>query len=619
MYKCSKVRNCIHLASVCDEHQDCPLGDDELVCQLKTVSCPEYCSCISLTIVCLSESNIFINLLSYPYVYASISSRAFMSIKMLHVFQDLVFLGLRNTSITSVCQHISLQSIVLLSVRFSPLKVIEHRCFPHQRKITILILANNIIQTLEQGSLFDLSDLTVLNLSHNSIKVIPEITPYGVTMKVLSLYGNSLSMQSIKGLQHFNILKIETFQFSLCCGVQHNTHCHVSHPWYISCSDLLSSHTKIVFILASTVTLCSTLLALVVCLFMWHKCRRTHSASYNLIIISTCADHSLFEIYLFGIWIAAVLFHSLFVEYEAIWRASSICFIFSGLLSFHSVSAPALAFYLSLSRFMVVKYPIETKFKLQSFCQRCLIVILLFGSSVAVVVVVFSWNFHKITSNVLCFPFIDPTHSFGLVRLWTFLSSSFQIGIAVVVSTLSIQLVVALRRAQNIVSGHCSKVNRSKTISIQLAVLSISSILCSCTSNTIYLTSHFIEKYSIDLMALTISLCDTINIVVTNCFFVATARRNLFKAQEKKEVKPAGASLRTGWNIQVVLSCTQFFFWFLLIDRCKPAMLHHTQWTNCTNTPHTCPMCNSTPHTHTQTHTHTISALHKHLRTDFGL
>ncbi len=526
MLLCHKARNCVHIGSVCDGHQDCPLGDDELVCQLKTIICPEFCNCVALTVVCSSESSIFFNQNSYPYVYASISSRALVSIEMLHVFQGLVFLRLKNTSITSICQHISLQDIIFLSVRSSPLKVIQHRCFLHQRKIIALKLINDNIQTLEKWSMADLANLTLLNLSHNCIKVIPEITPYGVTMKVLSLYGNSLSMQSIKGLHHFNILKIETFKYSLCCGVQDKTHCHVTHPWYISCSDLLSSHTKIVYIVASFITLGSTTLVLVAYLVIWYKHRRTNSACYNLIVISICADHSLFEIYLFGIWNAAVFYNSIFVEYEAIWRKSSICVIFSSLLSFHSFSAPALAFYLSLTRLMVVKYPIETKFKLQSFCQRCLFVILLLGSSFVVVVLMFSWNSHRIVSNVLCFPFIDPSHSYVAVRVLTYLSSSFQIGLSLVVSLLNIQLVVTLRSTQSKIGRHCSKVDRSKAMLIQLAVLSISSILCSCTSNTIYLTSHSIEEYSIDLMALTISLSNTTNIVVINCVFFATTSRS---------------------------------------------------------------------------------------------
>ncbi len=523
MYKCHKVKDCIRVGSVCDGNQDCPLGDDEFLCQLRTVSCPEVCNCIVLTIVCFSTTNIIFRKQSYPHVYVSLQSTATMALSLLHVFQELIFLVVRNTCITSICHHTSAQHIIFLSVTFTPFAVVEHRCFQHQRKITVLNLTNDNIHTLEEGSLADLVELTFLNLSHNKIKVMGDIMHCETGVKMLSLFGNIISIEGIGGLQHLKVSNIETFQYSLCCVVPHDVHCNVPHPWYTSCSALLLDHTKFIFIFCSFVSTGSTVIVLVHQRYKRNKGRTANNSCYNFVVVTICADQGLFEVFLFGLWNVCVSYKDVFVEYEATWRASSACFILNSVWSFHSSTAPALVFYLSLSRLFVVKFPIETKFKQLSFCQRCVLVILLICFCFAVFVLIHSWFFHRIIPNVLCFPFIDPTHSYSMVKILAFFSGCFQMSICLLVLVTNVQLVVILRKRQRKIKRHCSKVYRGKTIQNQLAVLSITNIICYFTSNTIFLSSHFVEEFSMDMTALTLALCETTNMVVTNCIYFATA------------------------------------------------------------------------------------------------
>ncbi len=46
MYKCRGTKQCIHLSDVCDDHVDCKYGEDEKQCQLHGVKCPDGCTCL---------------------------------------------------------------------------------------------------------------------------------------------------------------------------------------------------------------------------------------------------------------------------------------------------------------------------------------------------------------------------------------------------------------------------------------------------------------------------------------------------------------------------------------------------------------------------------------------
>ena len=44
---------CIHLGSVCNSQNDCPLGDDELFCDLKDRTCLPGCHCLLYGLFCI--------------------------------------------------------------------------------------------------------------------------------------------------------------------------------------------------------------------------------------------------------------------------------------------------------------------------------------------------------------------------------------------------------------------------------------------------------------------------------------------------------------------------------------------------------------------------------------
>ncbi len=528
LFRCNKIKTCVHVANVCDGHPNCPLEDDEIFCQLKEINCPNSCHCMALTILC-SATRVMFNLFSYPYVYATVLSSGLSSFDVLSGFQQLSFLNLRNTSVGSVCHQVFAQKLIFLSVNFSPVKLLEKKCFPHHQHLIVLDLSTNKIYTVQINSFVGLLNLTFLNLSHNYLSELGTVLQTNQFLKVLSVLGNELTVKTTHGLQNLNIFKMETEEYSICCMLQDIAECSAPPPWYVSCSQLLIKHVHIIFILASILTIGTTLLTFGGHSYLYQSGKRSERTYFHLVVVFMCTNNFLYESYLVGLWIANEYFGAELVANEVKWRASGVCFTLFGIMSLFCFTGPCLAFYVSLSRFKVVKCPIKTKFKQQSFSQRCIISIFLVSFFFTLIFLVLFISFHKIVPDVMCFPFLDPGHSVAVVKVLTFFTTSFQVCLANSGVIAHVLLFVALKDAQDMMDmrGQSNKV--SATTIIQLVVLSMTNICCCAAANSVYVVSHFKDKYSIEMVQLTISVCDAAGILITNCVFVATASRNFVR------------------------------------------------------------------------------------------
>ena len=71
MFKCKGTfSKCIHLGNICDNIKNCPLGDDEFLCEVKDITCPVNCQCLSLAISC-RQGNLPSVKIVLPFIYIS--------------------------------------------------------------------------------------------------------------------------------------------------------------------------------------------------------------------------------------------------------------------------------------------------------------------------------------------------------------------------------------------------------------------------------------------------------------------------------------------------------------------------------------------------------------------
>ncbi len=52
LFKCRNSAICLHFSSVCNGIADCPLADDEALCDLSV--CPKKCTCVHYAITCVN-------------------------------------------------------------------------------------------------------------------------------------------------------------------------------------------------------------------------------------------------------------------------------------------------------------------------------------------------------------------------------------------------------------------------------------------------------------------------------------------------------------------------------------------------------------------------------------
>ena len=108
LFHCSSSSICLHTEGVCDKYYDCPLKDDELMCNLQTTKCPSSCYCHKFAMHCLGylpDTNIIYHTL--PHCAIKVSFTSMISLHFLKLFGYLVKVDLCCNIIVSPCHILS--------------------------------------------------------------------------------------------------------------------------------------------------------------------------------------------------------------------------------------------------------------------------------------------------------------------------------------------------------------------------------------------------------------------------------------------------------------------------------------------------------------------------------
>ncbi len=68
MFKCINSQICIHVEDICDNFNDCPLYEDEQMCDLKYAICPKECHCQNYAMFCYEASLNFLGIFLSPFL-----------------------------------------------------------------------------------------------------------------------------------------------------------------------------------------------------------------------------------------------------------------------------------------------------------------------------------------------------------------------------------------------------------------------------------------------------------------------------------------------------------------------------------------------------------------------
>ena len=251
-------------------------------------------------------------------------------------------------------------------------------------------------------------------------------------------------------------------------------------------------------------------------------------------------------VYLVIIWIADCIYGKTFVNMYHIWKNGQPCFLAFTLVLLYSFLVPYFLCLLSLARLMVVKFPLQSKFKSYEFVVKYTKAGLVTLGIIVLSMVIYLGSQHHIP-NYLCLPFVDPDHTVpeikfftGIVALWQFLVSGF---IAIVYSI----LVDGLKKTEK---TDILEVKRTdKHVIVQLLFLSALHIICFLPSNIIFITLLQLPKYPI-----TLPFWTTVAVVPSN----AIVNPLLFTFLSQKKSKRIQKVLLTREGTRSVIEITSY-------------------------------------------------------------
>ena len=411
-YKCRDTQQmCIHLGNICDGQNDCPAKDDEVNCELKGDFCLQSCKCLLYAVYC---NNVFSFWLPHNPTYISIhiSNSHIPYIKYL---SKILYFGriihLPDNTIVIICNQIIFKQCFLLDLRTNSIQFILSNCFSLLTPLISLSLCNNKIKFVESRSFYRLNKLRFLNLSNNPIwNLASFIMSNHINDIIFSITDVNLTNIDTNAFHGSSITMIITQNYYVCCLVTVTYFCSAQQPWYVSCRVIFTNiYMRLCYIFIPTLIILHNVVSIII--------NMSSKKNISVIISFINISHLMLTIYLIAILIGDYTLQSSTVIKEQEWRSAPLCFFAFGSILYQTISAQLLLTFPSLSRVMVVIYPIDSRFKQAGFSYRFMS-FLLAGSFLTCVIVTLMFKFsNDILPNNLCLPYVDPTRSIRMIKV----------------------------------------------------------------------------------------------------------------------------------------------------------------------------------------------------------
>ena len=367
MFHCRMSIIYIHIEDVCGGYKDCPHSDDEIMCELRNIKCPEMCTCLNFAIICNSNLTFVNNMVILPFVFVSISHGSLSSLNILSMFDHAFLIKVTHNRISNICGILSgNDSVEMIKLSNNMIVNLTHHYLYNITKLKTLYLDNNLLETIHIKALTKIPQLHLSNLSCNHLNYLPNALFQNLqTLEVISITNNPLFLIKLTTFDSTVLQLIESDDYRVCCIASSCTKCNALRPWYIDCSNLLPSESMTITL--AFVSACIFILNVLSLLF--HLCLRRHRYSevFKFIIIKINISDMLCFLFLLILVIADLCYQGSSVTKTMVWKQSTFCHgIFVISLSFALVS-PLVISFLSLSRLIVVIPPLNAVLKNKRF------------------------------------------------------------------------------------------------------------------------------------------------------------------------------------------------------------------------------------------------------------
>ncbi len=523
MFRCAnRAKMCIHPGNVCDGTEDCPGKDDELLCELKTISCLTGCFCLGFALHCIHIKVSLLVQQPVPFAYIAIQNSSL--VPTIFNYLSPTILILTSSSIQSVCKVKFSLSLGLLDCGENALSLLSSLCFYSYPSLTVIKLDFNDITNVETHSFYNLSNLLFLNLSSNPLTHFsPDFVANSATF-LLKITEVKIKYRKDKNEFQDDVFKaVVTDDYHICCLVKKaTTRCTVKQPWHAACQELLpeSNIRSSFFAFAGLVVIFNTINILI------HLTLDRPFRAFSLIVVALSSNDILCAVYLGIIWMTDLHYQGHFSVIEEQWRSSSTCFAACLCILLFSVMSSMILILMSLSRLRVVVKPVDTKFKDFVFVKHCISFVIV-ASFVPVLITTFNFKFlHHRIPNVLCLPFLDVVASNVSIQIITWFLACLQVFSAVSILVMHILLIHNLTQSQR-------SIRKSKQLSavlvFQLVLITSTNFLCWFPTLGIFISAMFLTQFPREIVLWTLvcsmPLNSYINPIVVIAFFTKQKAR----------------------------------------------------------------------------------------------
>lgn len=527
MFKCWNADTCVYLGSVCDGLKDCPSGDDELLCELIHIACPNTCDCLALAISCHMDHT---ELLHSPYLAISITFAPRTTL-LLKKFTAVLYLLIHHSNISELTDEWS-QSLLHLELGHNTLRTISGSCFLTPVELQNLLLSHNKLDTLSSESFQKLHKLIFVDISSNPF------VNYPVNMFLNSSHLKFLSMTSITLMSvdpdAFTTVKpkiIQTSDYQICCVVPRESFCSLPIPWFKSCSKLLEKNViLIVFITIFCINIVTNIASVIFHAVGLKKSNAAQTVSVFALNLGNLSLSLCFAIW----WISDLVYGWKFPVRDTVWRIGQTCFSILGIYLCFSLTTKVFINLLSLSRMMVVVYPFDSNFERVSFVLKVITNCSILSTVISLLAVFITMFVSGELSSKYCVLVFNPTVStFSTFLLWIFITLKFLSTCFVLCS--HIVTIVKSKKSE-------LKVNKAENqdtfvMTIQLVLIFISVAICWLSIDAIYITTAFVSSYPLELIPWTLAIIVPFNSIVFPVILIAFILRRFLKERNKMAIK----------------------------------------------------------------------------------
>ncbi len=531
MFRCKKILSCVHVGDTCNNKHDCPLGDDEELCEISHHQCPLECLCLGLATTCkfLTKSH---NASFSGYLFISISnSESLFQDNPKSIFISAYHLYISQNKIQKIHSQGLPPELLYLNASCNNIAEIALNCFPNTTQVLLFDenKTKNILSESSAGKkrlkLLSLSNNPLIHFEANSFKSFSNIN-------VLFLINVPLVEKDNNVFKRTKVNMIFATQFQVCCHISQTTICKPDTSWHVSCFDLIPwQSVKSFYISVSVLIILTSVISIVTHMIL----SRLFHVVFRMTVVFLSMTDLLCAIYFGTVWISHFVLSNRFSVHYHSWISGATCFFAFGVILWFLILAQVMLFFFSVCRLMVVLHPMDTNFKRTSFVGKlgtvCFVISFLISLLLTMVV---KETLQKVPMT-LCLPSLDPSHELVTIRIIIWFEIISQIVSSVEITIVNIILVYKLRESQK--SLRKSKYESNTIVAFQLALITVTNVLCWCPVSIVNLTTEFLAVYPDKLITWFTIIALPINSFVNPVIFTALALRRHLKDRKQAQVK----------------------------------------------------------------------------------